>query len=62
MDYNPNMATRKAAFIYSPELEEYQYPPEHPFNTIRAKMVREIVNSLGLLSGGSLREQQKRNV
>ena len=50
MDYNPNMATRKAAFIYSPELERYQYPPEHPFNTIRAKKVRETVASMGLLS------------
>ena len=45
------MAKRKAVFIYSPELEEYHYPPEHPFNTIRAKKVREIVNSMGLLSG-----------
>jgi len=44
---------RKSVFIYSPELEEYQYPPEHPFNTIRAKKVREIVNSMGLLSGSS---------
>jgi acetoin utilization protein AcuC len=42
---------RKAAFIYSKELEKYRYPPEHPFNTIRAQKVREIVTSLGLLSG-----------
>ncbi|MHC4284047.1 MAG: acetoin utilization protein AcuC [Planctomycetota bacterium] len=42
---------RKAAFIYSPELEKYSYPPEHPFNTIRPKKTREIVSSLGLLSG-----------
>ena len=45
------MATRKAVFIYSEELEEYQYPPEHPFNTIRAKRVRETAASMGLLSG-----------
>jgi acetoin utilization protein AcuC len=50
------MATRKAAFIYSPELERYQYPAEHPFNTIRAKKVREIINSMGLLSGAGRRE------
>jgi acetoin utilization protein AcuC len=56
MDYNPNMATRKAAFIYSPELEKYEYPPEHPFNTIRAKKVRETAASMGLLSGGGRRE------
>lgn len=45
------MGTKKAAFIYSPELEKYNYPPEHPFNTVRAKKSREIVNSLGLLTG-----------
>ena len=42
---------RKAAFIYSRELEKYGYPPEHPFNTIRPKKTREIINSMGLLSG-----------
>lgn len=47
---------RKAAFIYSKELEKYPYPPEHPFNTVRAKRVREIVNSMGLLSGAGRRE------
>jgi len=46
----------KAAFIYSKELEKYHYPPEHPFNTIRAQKVREIINSLGLLSGNGRRE------
>jgi acetoin utilization protein AcuC len=44
------METKKAVFIYSEELEKYRYPPEHPFNTIRAKRVREIINSMGLLS------------
>ena len=44
------MATRKAVFVYSRELEKYRYPAEHPFNTIRAKKVREIVDSMGLLS------------
>jgi acetoin utilization protein AcuC len=43
--------TRSAAFIYSDELEKYPYPPQHPFNTIRAKKVREIISSMGLLSG-----------
>jgi len=41
---------RQAVFIYSTESEKYLYPPEHPFNTIRAKRVREIVSSMGLLS------------
>ena len=41
---------KKPVFIYSKELEKYAYPPEHPFNTIRAKRVRETVHSMGLLS------------
>ncbi len=45
------MAMKKAAFIYSQQLEEYSYPPEHPFNTVRATKVREILNSMGLLLG-----------
>jgi acetoin utilization protein AcuC len=47
---------RKAAFIYSRELEKYSYPPEHPFNTIRPKKTREIVSSMGLLSGAGRSE------
>jgi len=50
------MLNRKAVFIYSEELEKHRYPAEHPFNTIRAKRVREIVNSMGLLSGDGRRE------
>ena len=42
---------RKAVFIYSQELEKYRYPPEHPFNTVRAQRTRKIVRSMGLLSG-----------
>lgn len=47
---------RKAAFIYSKELEKYRYPAEHPFNTIRARKVRELIKSMGLLSGTGRRE------
>ncbi len=42
---------RKAAFIHSPELEKYRYPPDHPFNTTRAKKTRQILSSMDLLSG-----------
>lgn len=42
---------RKAVFMHCPELERYHYPPEHPFNISRAKGVRKIANSMGLLSG-----------
>jgi acetoin utilization protein AcuC len=45
------LATTKAVFIYSQELEKYHYPPEHPFNTFRAKRLREVLNSMGLLTG-----------
>ncbi|TKJ37815.1 MAG: acetoin utilization protein AcuC [Planctomycetes bacterium B3_Pla] len=47
---------RKVAFIYSSELEKYPYPPEHPFNTIRAQKTRQIANSMGLLSGSGRSE------
>ena len=47
---------RKAAFIYSSELEKFHYPPEHPFNTIRAQKTRQILNSMGLLTGDGRRE------
>lgn len=50
------MATQKAVFIYSSELEKYHYPPEHPFNTVRAKRLRETLSSMGLLSGSGIRE------
>lgn len=45
------MAARKAAFIYSAELEKYTYPPEHPFNTVRAKKTRNLAKSLDMLEG-----------
>lgn len=41
----------KAAFIHSPELEKYDYPPDCPFNTQRAGRTRKILNSMGLLTG-----------
>jgi acetoin utilization protein AcuC len=45
------LTTKNAVFMYSSEFEKYLYPPEHPFNTVRAKRVRDIVSSMGLLSG-----------
>jgi acetoin utilization protein AcuC len=50
------LTTKNAVFIYSSEFEEYSYPPEHPFNTVRAKRVRNIVSSMGMLSGSRRRE------
>jgi acetoin utilization protein AcuC len=45
------LKTRASAFVYTRKLEKYQYPPEHPFTTMRAERTRKIVESLGLLSG-----------
>ena len=45
-----------SVFIYSSEFEKHLYPPEHPFNTVRAKRVRDIVNSMGLLTGSGGRQ------
>ena len=45
------MADKKAAFIYSSELEKYSYPPEVPFNTVRSKRVLDILKSNDLLNG-----------
>jgi acetoin utilization protein AcuC len=47
---------KKAVFIYSSELEKYHYPPEHPFNTIRATKLRTIINTMGMLSGSGRSE------
>ena len=45
------MAQRNSVFVYSQELEKYSYPPEHPFNTARAKKVRALCKSMGWLNG-----------
>jgi acetoin utilization protein AcuC len=44
------VSDKPAAFIYSPKLEKYSYPPEHPFNTVRATKTRDVIKSMGLLS------------
>jgi acetoin utilization protein AcuC len=49
--YNPVMAPRKSIFLYSPELQKYPFPPDHPFNTSRAPKTRELIRSMGWLAG-----------
>jgi acetoin utilization protein AcuC len=49
-------ASPRAAFIHCPELERHPYPVGFPFNTSRAGTVRQIVHSMGLLSGPGRRE------
>jgi len=50
------LATKKASFIYSPELEKFSYPADCPFSTDRAGQVRKILNSMDLLSGDNRSE------
>ena len=50
------MARRNAIFVYSQALEKYPYPPEHPFKTDRAPRTRQIIRSVGWLSGDGRRE------
>jgi len=45
------LATKKAAFIHSAELENFSYPEHCPFDTDRAGRVRKVLKSMGLLSG-----------
>lgn len=41
----------KAALIYSPDLEKYSYPPDCPFSSKRAGLMRKTLASMGLLFG-----------
>jgi len=49
-DHTP--ASAPAAFIHSPALEQYPYPPTCPFNTSRAGRARAILESMGMLTNG----------
>jgi acetoin utilization protein AcuC len=51
-----NLGTKRAAFIYSSELEKFSYPADCPFNTNRAGKVRKILNSMSLLTGDNISE------
>jgi acetoin utilization protein AcuC len=50
------MPQRKSIFLYSPALEKLPFPPDHPFNTSRAPKVRELIKTMGWLSGGDQSE------
>ena len=41
----------RSVFIHSPELDRGGYPPGCPFNSKRAGMTRNILDSMGLLIG-----------
>jgi acetoin utilization protein AcuC len=50
------MPRRRSVFVYSPALEKYPFPPDHPFNTTRAGKTRALIRSMGWLSGGDQAE------
>jgi len=45
-------STADKIFLYSEPLNQYPYPESCPFKTCRAGMVRQMLLSMGLLSGG----------
>jgi acetoin utilization protein AcuC len=45
-----------AAFVHSPEIEQFAYPESCPFTTQRAGMTRKTLASMGLLGGAGRRE------
>ena len=50
------MATRKAVFVHSHQIEEYEYPPDCIFNISRACKVQKVLSSIGLLTGDARSE------
>ncbi|MBL7214295.1 MAG: acetoin utilization protein AcuC [Phycisphaerae bacterium] len=48
--------TQQKVFIHSRELEQYPYPEACPFKTSRAGKVRQMLHSMGLLTGGDKTE------
>lgn len=49
------MRQTRAAFLHSAELEKHSYPPACPFRTDRASKTRDLLTSMGLLSGAGRR-------
>jgi len=54
--YNPGMPVRKSVFLYCPVLEKYPFPSDHPFNTSRAPKTRDLIRTMGWLSGSDQSE------
>lgn len=52
------MGSPNVVFIHSPDIEQYQYPDASPFKTVRAGLTRKKLYTMGLLSGGTIREVQ----
>ncbi|MGD9110027.1 MAG: acetoin utilization protein AcuC [Phycisphaerales bacterium] len=50
------MSSRTAAFLHCPQLEQHPYPKDCPFNTSRAGKLRQIIDSMNLLSRPNTKE------
>jgi len=50
------LTSRRAVFIHSPEIEPYRYPEDSPFKTERAARTRQVLYTMGLLSGPGISE------
>jgi len=48
---NETQRAQKKIFIHSQELERLPYPPQCPFDTSRAGLVKKTLDSMGLLNG-----------
>jgi acetoin utilization protein AcuC len=48
---NETQRATKKIFVHSQELERLPYPPQCPFNTSRAGLVKKTLDSMGLLNG-----------
>jgi len=46
----------RAVFIHSQEIEKYRYPDDSPFKTERAGRTRQVLSTMGLLSGDGISE------
>ena len=45
---------RKVAYVYSPEIENYNYGPDHPMKPKKVAMTNDIVEHFDLLQHMSL--------
>jgi acetoin utilization protein AcuC len=50
------LSARRAVFIHSQEIEKYRYPDDSPFKAERAGRTRQVLNTMGLLSGDGISE------
>lgn len=52
----------KKIFVYDSAMDEFSYPPSMPFNTSRTGLVKEMIESLGLLAGSDREQVEPRKL